>query len=418
MGIDPLGRFLSDLGALYRTRRLYPGGNEQVQRAAQRTAEALARWGAPVRIAVLGDEVVVEDRAEAIAGHPLAGLLADLRASGCESVAIRPETTAEALARWLEAAARGGALEGPPGIEAGGLSFRGPSASPDEGPKGAPDQGALLPAVEEALADLASERKEGLQRAREIVSALAGHLAAETDLIQPIRDLKDHDDYTFTHALNVCALSGVLARALGARAELVDSIALGALCHDVGKYDVPREVLNFEGPLSPDDRQVMNGHPAHGARRLVDMGKEVHPLLPVIAYQHHMAADGSGYPRIPLPGGPHPASLIVAVADVFDALRTVRPYRGARTVAQACTVLLGDTAAGRLHRRHVSAFLGVFRVLGPGRAVAMSDGRRAAVLREGRPDALEPLVEAEDGQVVDLSLSAAPGIVEVLEAPP
>jgi putative nucleotidyltransferase with HDIG domain len=415
VSLDVLGRFLADLGTLYRARRLYPAGNEQVQRAAGRAAESLRRWGAPVRIAVLGDEAVVEDRALALAGHGLEALLRDLRAAGCESAAIRPEVTAEALERWVEGALAGRVVEGLPGITVGSLCLDAVAASAARGHGAAAGYLSLLPTVEEALAELAAERKEGLQRAREIVAAIAAHLAGGQDLLRPIRSLKDHDEYTFTHALNVCALSSALARALRAPAELADQIALGALCHDVGKQQIPTEVLNFVGPLSAENRQVMDGHPAHGARLLLAAGHDVPPLVPVIAYQHHLGADRSGYPRVPWPGGPHPASLIVAVADVFDAMRTMRPYRGARTVGEACTALLADAGRGRLHYRHVSAFLGIFKVLSPGRPVTIGDGRRAVVLLEGRPDSLEPTVEAEDGHVLDLACRGAPKITEIRE---
>ena len=182
--------------------------------------------------------------------------------------------------------------------------------------------------------------------------AIVARLAIGRELFEPIRELKNFDDYTFTHALNVCVLSSALARALRVSEEMVNAIAMAALCHDLGKKEVPKEILNYKGPLEPNERLLMEKHPSFGARLLLDIPgvESTNPLLPVVAYQHHMGADQSGYPKIQgrLPQYTlHFASLLVAVADVYDALRTVRPYRPALTVAKACN----DSNQGRLVRK-------------------------------------------------------------------
>lgn len=412
---DALERFVTDLGTLYRARRLYPVGNGQVTRAAGRAIDSLRQWGSPVRISALGDEVVVEDRSFALKGSPLEPFARDLMGAGFDNVHLRPDLSVEDLTAWIEALLAGRPAQDLPGITAGVLQF----------PRGGPADRAsgryvasyleLLPAVEEAFADVAKEKRQGLTRAREIVAAIAGSLAVGEELLRPVRHLKGHDEYTFTHGLNVCVLATVLARSLAAPEDLVDQIALAGLCHDVGKQVIPIEVLNRPGVLSPEERRVMDGHPAHGARLLLTADAGIHPLLPVVAYQHHMGADGSGYPRVPSFRAPHPASLVIAVADVFDAMRTVRPYRGARSAGEACTALVVDAAKGRLNRRHVSTFLCAFRVLRPERRVALSDGRCAQVLTEGHKDALAPTVEAEDGEILDLSSPVAPSIVQVFD---
>jgi len=257
-------------------------------------------------------------------------------------------------------------------------------------------------------------------RAREIVCTIAARLAVGKELFEPIHELKDFDDYTFTHALNVCVLSSALARTLRAPPELVNTISLAALCHDLGKKQVPKEILNKKGPLEPEERVCIEKHPAYGARVLMDTpgaGPE-NPLLPVVAYQHHMGADQSGYPRLPASFGPHKlhfASLLVAVADVFDALRTVRPYRPAMSIAKASTILIKDAMAGKLHKGYVSSFLSLLNVLVPGRRVVLSDGSRGVIVEIQTGNILTPKVRDGDGQICDLSNPLAPSISEVEE---
>ena len=164
----------------------------------------------------------------------------------------------------------------------------------------------------------------------------------------------------------------------------------------------------------------MEKHPANGARLLVEtsgVASET-PLLPVVAYQHHMAADRSGYPRLPFGLAPyrlHFASLLVAVADVYDALRTVRPYRPAMTVSKASTVLLREALSGKLHREYVAVFFQLLKVLVPGRPVVLSDGTRAVILETRPGRVLTPLVEDGEGRVRDLADPSGPWLWEIEE---
>jgi hypothetical protein len=114
----------------------------------------------------------------------------------------------------------------------------------------------------------------------------------------------------------------------------------------------------------------------------------------------------------------HSASCLVAVADVYDALRTVRPYRPAMSVARASTILIRDALAGKLNKEYVSSLLLLINVLAAGRRVALSDGSRGMIVEThtGRP--LSPMVGDDHGRVRDLSLPSAPTIWEVEEDTP
>jgi HD-GYP domain-containing protein (c-di-GMP phosphodiesterase class II) len=201
---------------------------------------------------------------------------------------------------------------------------------------------------------------------------------------------------------------------------MVSAIAMAALCHDLGKKEVPKEILNYNGPLAPEQWLLMQRHPSCGARLLLDIPgvESANPLLPVVAYQHHMGADQSGYPKVQknLPQHTlHFASLLVAIVDVYDALRTVRPYRPAFTVAKATTILIKDTLAGKLHKEYVSRFLSLLNVLAPGRRVVLSDGSSGMIIETHTGYPLYPIVSDEHGQIRDLSKPSAPTISEVKE---
>jgi HD-GYP domain-containing protein (c-di-GMP phosphodiesterase class II) len=421
MGQDVLDNFLHSLGGLFRMRRIYPPGTKQVLQSARQTSLKLAEWGRPVRITFLGNDTIVGDRRIETIPISFRALFESLQQLGFESVQIEDDAGEDELTAWIESVVskdrtpyRGSK------IVAGSLKLERRAEPSSVLTRAVSGYLGFLAEAQEVLSDLESRKPEGLVRAREVVCAIVVRLAVGKELFEPIQELKNFDDYTFTHALNVCVLSSALARALQVPEEMVNVIAMAALCHDLGKREVPKEILNFKGPLEPNDRVIMENHPAFGARILLEIPgvESTHPLLPVVAYQHHMGANQSGYPRIQghLPQFTlHFASLLVAVADVYDALRTVRPYRPALTVAKAATILIRDALTGKLHKECVSSFLLLVNVLAAGRRVVLSDGSRGMIVETHTGHPLSPMVGDERGQVRDLSEPSAPTIWEVLD---
>jgi HD-GYP domain-containing protein (c-di-GMP phosphodiesterase class II) len=418
---DTLYYFLNALGNLFRMRRIYPQGSKQVLQCARQASQRLVDWGKSVRVTFLGHETIVEDRSMETSPLSFRALFESLQQLGLESVQIEANAKQDDLIAWIEkVVSKDRTPYRSPKIVTGSLRMERRAEPYSALTRAVAGYLGFLAEAQETLLDLQSKKSEGLVRAREIVSAITARLAVGRELFEPIRELKDFDDYTFTHAINVCVLSSALARALRVSEEMVSLIATAALCHDLGKKEVPKEILNFKGSLEPQDRLVVEKHPFYGARLLLDIpGVELaNPLLPVVAYQHHMGANQSGYPKIQERFQQytlHFSSLIVGVVDVYDALRTVRPYRPALSVAKASTILIRDAISGRLHKEYVSAFLLLLNVLVAGQRVVLSDGSRGMIIetRTGYP--LCPVISDEDGVTRDLYDPSAPTIWEVEE---
>jgi putative nucleotidyltransferase with HDIG domain len=161
-----------------------------------------------------------------------------------------------------------------------------------------------------------------------VVTSLAHTMRQSQRLVLPLLTLKEYDQYTTTHALNVSVLAMGLAERLGLSSREVRAYGMAGLLHDVGKVRVPREILCHAGPLSEEEKAVMRRHPVDGAQ-IILRGCRRHEICAVVAYEHHMMIDRGGYP-VHRPGRDcHHASVLVHVCDVFDALRTHRPYRAA-----------------------------------------------------------------------------------------
>jgi HD-GYP domain-containing protein (c-di-GMP phosphodiesterase class II) len=150
----------------------------------------------------------------------------------------------------------------------------------------------------------------------------------ETSIIG-LTTLRDYDEYTFMHSVNVCIFSVALGRKIGfSKLQLYD-LGMTALLHDVGKAKVPIEVTNKTGPLDDAEWRMMQAHPWFGAMVLFGMrGYDEIPYRSIlVAHEHHMRMDLSGYPRHVRPRDLGLFSRIVAVADGFDAATTRRSYQ-------------------------------------------------------------------------------------------
>jgi putative nucleotidyltransferase with HDIG domain len=225
------------------------------------------------------------------------------------------------------------------------------------------------------------------------------------------------DDGTFEHTERVGTLAAEIAAHMGMRAQQVMRLREAAPLHDVGKIATPDHILLKRGKLTPQEREVMQGHAALGARLLFQSSSPVLQMAAVIAASHHEWWDGSGYPRglagerIPLVG------RVVAVADVFDALTHERPYKPAWPVERAIASI--ERAAGsQFDPRVVQSLLAVYRQVRAGAhepAVAgraqVPDGREPAVVERarvsaGREPAIVERAQAQDGRELVVGVGA------------
>jgi putative nucleotidyltransferase with HDIG domain len=167
-----------------------------------------------------------------------------------------------------------------------------------------------------------------LAEAEAVVRSLSLAMHGEQRMLMPLLDLRAYDEYTTTHSLNVSVLTMALAEYMGLSARDVRTFGVAGLLHDLGKVRVPQDILNKPGKLTDEERAVMQRHPVDGAKIILTSDREL-DLAAAVAYEHHIMIDGGGYPHCHFHRSCHPASVLVHVCDVYDALRTNRPYRAA-----------------------------------------------------------------------------------------
>jgi hypothetical protein len=192
-----------------------------------------------------------------------------------------------------------------------------------------------------------TELYEGVARNRKLRAAgiadmVGGLIAALREQARPLMalaPLRDMDEYTFAHSVNVCILNLAQAMSLGIDGPLLQEIGIAGLLHDIGKMFVPHEILTKPARLTDEEWRLMRRHPHQGARCLIETPGVPH-LAAVVAFEHHMKHDFSGYPAVPPGWNRSLASEMTAISDFFDALRTRRAYSDSMELRQIAGMLL------------------------------------------------------------------------------
>ena len=200
-----------------------------------------------------------------------------------------------------------------------------------------------------------------LLEAEAVVRSLSVAMHGESEMMLPLLMLKEFDQYTTTHCLNVSVLTMALAEHLGLNARDVRTFGVAGLLHDLGKVKIPMEILNKPGKLTDEERSVMQQHTVEGARLIITSDREL-DMAAAVAYEHHIMINGGGYPKRHYTREVHKASNLVHVCDVYDALRTNRPYRAAWE-AEKVLAYIEEKSGSEFEPGIASAFVTMMRAM-------------------------------------------------------
>jgi HD-GYP domain-containing protein (c-di-GMP phosphodiesterase class II) len=172
-------------------------------------------------------------------------------------------------------------------------------------------------------------RSPNIKKIKRIVQGIVDQILNEETSLIGLTTIRDYDEYTFTHSVNVCIFSVALGKRLGLGKIQLYDLGMAALFHDIGKSRVPSEILNKSGGLTDDEWRLIAAHPWLGALALFQLrGQQELPYRAmIVAHEHHMKIDLSGYPRPVRERSLSMFSKIVAVADGFDAATSRRSYQ-------------------------------------------------------------------------------------------
>jgi HD-GYP domain-containing protein (c-di-GMP phosphodiesterase class II) len=240
-------------------------------------------------------------------------------------------------------------------------------------------------------------RTPSIKKIKRVVQGIVDQILNEETSLIGLTAIRDYDEYTFTHSVNVCIFAVALGRRLGMTKLQLFDLGLSALMHDIGKSRVPLGYLQKAEQLSEEEWRRIAAHPWLGVLVLFQLRGQQEDLsyrAMTVAYEHHMRADLSGYPQPVRPRLMSMTSKIVAVADGYDAATTRRAYQSTPYPPSAVLQEMRDNPRRGMDQIVVKAFINLLGIYPVGTLVVLDTFELAVVFTANpKPDALSrPIV--------------------------
>jgi HD-GYP domain-containing protein (c-di-GMP phosphodiesterase class II) len=262
-----------------------------------------------------------------------------------------------------------------------------------------------------------------IRKIKRVVQGIVDQVLNEETSLIGLTAIRDYDEYTFTHSVNVCIFSIALGRRLGMNKLQLYELGLAALMHDIGKSRVPLDLLQKTGELTDEEWKWMAAHPWLGVLVLFQFRRQQEELsyrAMTVCHEHHMKIDLTGYPKAIRPRQVSLLSKIVSIADGYDAATSRRVYKTEVLAPSAVLEEMRDNPRRGLDQVLVKAFINLLGIYPVGTLIVLDTFELAVVSASNpNPEALSrPIVkiisDAQGNRVsppltIDLALPEAGG---------
>lgn len=232
--------------------------------------------------------------------------------------------------------------------------------------------------------------------------SLVGPKQTTLDVFDMLHNMRQVNDSTYAHSLNVAIISRIIGKWLHFSNEELDTLTLAGLLHDIGKTKIPDEVLNKDGKLTDEEFQMIRNHPKYGYDILKSQPLNSH--IKKAALMHHERCDGSGYPMGLTMEEIDDYALIIAIADVYDAMTAARSYRAPLCPFEVIAEFEKD-GLQKYKPKYILTFLENIANAYQNNRVMLSDGTSARIVLLNHRRLSKPLVQLDDGACIDLEKS-------------
>jgi putative nucleotidyltransferase with HDIG domain len=353
---------------------------------------------ASIAVGIVGSHFVVSDTPMSKASVGMSELIKRLRDHKIERISFERGITADEAASFIHAVAvlgKNAAADAAwsfPHIRVGRIVTEDRSSDGISGDIAAIRQlySKAVTAAEAAWESAATEGQPDLPAALQTVEGLADAVTQNRTALVALTAMRNYDNYTFTHMVNVSILTMGQARALGIEGRLLREFGLSALMHDIGKVRTPKEILNKPDKLTDAEFEIMRKHTVDGAE-ILRRTPEMPILAPVVAFEHHLRMDGTGYPFGAKRSQLNLGTSMCGIADVYDAMRSQRAYQQAFPTDRILAVLKRNDGT-QFDQNLVRRFVQLLGVYPPGNLVRLSSGEIAVVTQVHAPDPHRPRV--------------------------
>src|SRR6266545_5557343 len=392
------------LAAAIRSATLYSPGHPLVQRgvdALGALCASLTQKSDAIVIGFIGDEVVVNAGRLPKSAAALVGFARDMREREIEKVTLQRGVTKEELRTFIfELPDRRATLplaarlqqKGVSRIAIGRLTIEKEDDDTGTGIMGARKiYGTAVETAQQLWDQAKAGDKPDPGAAPKIIDSLAKLVGGDRTSLLALTALKRYDNYTFTHMVNVSVLAMAQARSLNMEGTLLREFGFAALMHDIGKVHTPQEVLNKPDKLTKEEFDIMQRHVVDGAH-ILRRTPETPALAPIVAFEHHLRQDLSGYPGNIGHRTLNLCTQIVSIADVYDALRSTRVYREGLP-SDRIKSIMGKKDDPAFNQRLLRRFINLIGLFPVGTLVRLNTEEIGVVTHEHPTDPFRPQVK-------------------------
>jgi len=252
-----------------------------------------------------------------------------------------------------------------------------------------------LVSLKEVIGKVSDNRPAGIRKTVRIVQKTVDLAIDKRPILLKLSTLRDHDDYTYTHSVNVSILAICLGQHIGLSKNALETLGICGLFHDLGKVDVPLKILNKQGKLSEHEFKVIQKHSLNSVRYIAKLRapRELKSKIMLSPFEHHLKYDLSGYPRS---WRSEPLSLfgrILTIVDVFDAITSRRVYRSEAISPDQALNMMSESAGKDFDPILLKAFINMIGVYPVGTLVELNTGEMGLVSENPeQSDGAHPLV--------------------------
>lgn len=189
--------------------------------------------------------------------------------------------------------------------------------------------GYALTSLKEVAAKISSNRRAGIRKNMRVVQNMIDLIVDDEAILLGLTTVRDYDDYTYTHSVNVAVLAMCMGLRIGLSRKLLETLGVCGMFHDLGKVDIPHEILNKPGKLNDSEFEEIEKHPMNSVRQILKLqaSRNIKDKILLPPFEHHMKYDLTGYPHTRRQKSPNLLSRILTIVDVFDAITSPRVYR-------------------------------------------------------------------------------------------
>lgn len=380
---------------------LYPPAHPSVlqplEEAASNCADILFKQP-EFKIGLVDDTFFFEEHLFTNPSAPVAELTQLVRDRGVPGFTFRKGLSREELGRFFSVIVRksSGIAANAEELRRAGIEHIVPSGAEDEEereeerPSALGMYGEALDAVQEVFREIEKGRIPDCRKVIRVVEEMVSTAVMDTPTLLGLSMIKDYDNYTYNHSVNVGILSMALGATLGFGREELKDLGVAGMLHDIGKTRVPKDILNKPGKLTSAELEEIKRHSEYGAGIIKEM-EEINPAISDAVLGHHIQYDRKGYPEWGRQRSFGIITDILAVADAYDALTTLRVYQRPYT-PKAAIDRLRQLCGSRFDGRMVEKFVEMMGTYPVGTMVRLDSNEVAVVVRPNPEDREFPMV--------------------------